>query len=158
MRTAAVVIVFAVALFTRAAVGADERPITKDMALRAVAGFREADPRSDDALGYAAIALEFVRKDKKLQFTLTPKNTSFVAAKNLSQQQRSLLLGAYTVGNLQSCLLRGDRTDDPYAGDLQVIQTYRQMQKGQPRLRIPEIEKLIELEDRGELRKYVSSP
>lgn len=158
MRTAAFLTTFAVLLSALGDVAAADREITTDMALRAVIGFREADPMSEDALGYAGILITFVEKDKKLRFTITPKAVPFLGAKGLSQRQRSVLLGAYAAGNVHSCLLRGDRIDDPYAGDLQVIETYRRMQKAKPRLRIPEIEKLIELERRGELKKYVSSP
>ena len=157
MRAAVLRAAGAVALFAGCAMDAPEPEITEQIALRAIVGFREAEPTSQDALGYASIALRFVEKHKKLQFTLNEKNTAFLLEKRLSQQQRSVLLGAYTVGNLQSCLLRGDRIDDPYAGTLQVIETYRRLQKAKPRLRVPEIEKLIELERRGELKKYVSA-
>lgn len=112
---------------------------------------------SEEARGYGGVLIKFVEKDRKLRFKLTPKNIPFLSNKTLLQQQRSVLLAAYTAGNVHSCLLR-DRADDPYAGDLQVIETYRRMQKAEPALRIPEIEKLIALEERGELKKYVSSP
>ena len=38
------------------------------------------------------------------------------------------------------------------------METYRQMRKKKPKLRIPEIEKLIELESKGQLRSYLSKP
>jgi hypothetical protein len=157
MRAATFWVVCAMTMLAASAGSAAEPEITNEIAMRAVVGFREANPMSDDALGYASIALRFVEKDPKLQFTLTSQNTSFLFAKKLSQRQRSVLLGAYTVGNLRSCLLRQDRIDDAYAGTLQVIDTYHRLQKAKPRFWVPEIEKLIEMEGRGELQKYVSA-
>lgn len=139
-----------------AAPAAQEPTITKQMALRAVTLFREADPTSKEALGCAGLAIRYVEKDRRMHFIINDRNVPFPTTKSLSENQRLALLGAYMVGNLHSCLLREDRVDDPYAGDLQVIQTYRQMQQKNPQLRVPEIEKMIEMERRGELKRYVS--
>ncbi|HZE58648.1 MAG TPA: hypothetical protein VE031_12395 [Chthoniobacterales bacterium] len=49
------------------------------------------------------------------------------------------------------------KKDEPYAGDLQMIQTYRQLQRKNPKLKIPAIEKMAEMEQRGELKRYLSS-
>jgi hypothetical protein len=62
------------------------------------------------------------------------------------------------VGNVRSQLLRGKKTNDSYAGGLQVIETYRQLQKRNPKLRINEIEKFIQLEKQGKLAAYLASP
>jgi hypothetical protein len=61
------------------------------------------------------------------------------------------------VGNVDSQLLRHQKKDDSYAGLLQVIDSYRQMQRKNPMLRITEVEKFLEMQNRGELKAYVSS-
>lgn len=135
---------------------AAEPEITREHAVRATQRFREADPSSDEALGLASIVVRFVQKDPKLQFVLTEKSYPVPSEKaGLSENERLVLLGAYMVGNLRACL-RNDTTDEPYAGSLQVIETYGQIKKSKPHLRVSEIEKLIELERSGELKRHIS--
>jgi hypothetical protein len=75
-----------------------------------------------------------------------------------SKDERLTLLAAFIVGNVESQLLRGLKNrDDAYAGDVQMIQTYRQLQAKNPRLKIPALEKMAEMERRGELKRYLSS-
>src|SRR5882724_1828627 len=78
---------------------------------------------------------------------------SFAAA-----PERTTLTAAFFVGNVDAQLLRGEKKGNPYAGELQVIETYRQMQKQNPKLRIAEVERFVELQRRGELKRYVNSP
>lgn len=138
------------------AISAAEPEITREHAVRAIQHFREADPLSEEALGLASIVVRFVEKDPKLRFVLTEKSYPVASEEaGLSKQERLVLLGAYMVGNLRSCLRR-DTTDEPYAGSLQVIETYGQIKKSKPQLRVPEIEKLVELERRGELERHIS--
>ena len=135
---------------------AAEPEITREHAIRAIQHFREADPLSEEALGLASIVLRFVDKDPKLQFVLTEKSYPVPSEKaGLSKHEGLVLLGAYMVGNLRACLRR-DTTDEPYAGSLQVIETYGQIKKSKPQLRVSEIEKLIELERSGELKRHIS--
>jgi hypothetical protein len=62
---------------------------------------------------------------------------------------RSTLTAAFLVGNVDAQLLRGDKKDDPYAGLLRMIDTYRQMQRKNVKLKIPEVEKFIDMEKHG---------
>jgi hypothetical protein len=71
---------------------------------------------------------------------------------------RTLLLDAFVVGNVDSQFLHNEKKDDPYAGVSEVIQVYRQMQKQNSALSVPEIENFIDLEKRSELKKYITSP
>ena len=87
----------------------------------------------------------------------TPKNYPISEIKPASEEERLTLLAAFVAGNLDSQLVRGLKKDDAYAGDLQLIQTYRQLQKRNPRLRILAVEKLAELESRGQLKEYLAS-
>jgi hypothetical protein len=68
-----------------------------------------------------------------------------------------VLFGAFVAGNVDSQLLRSVKKDDSYGGDIQLIETYQRMQKRKPKLRIPEIERLIELKSKGQLRAYLAS-
>jgi hypothetical protein len=68
-----------------------------------------------------------------------------------------MLTAAFLVGNVDAQLLRGAKKDDPYAGVLQVIDTYRQMQRNNVKLKIAEVEKFIEMEKHGKLKAYVSN-
>jgi hypothetical protein len=58
---------------------------------------------------------------------------------------------------VDSQLLHGLKKDDAYAGDLQLIQTYRQLQRKNRKLNIPAIEKMAEMEARGEIKRDLSS-
>ena len=134
-----------------------EPVITKEMALHAVTLFRSADPLSEDALGYAAIIVRFVDKNHDVLVKISSKVFPVFGAKGVSQKETTILLAAFSAGNIDSQLLRGIRKDDPYSGDLQLIQTYRQLQKHNRKLKIDAIERMAELESRGQLKAYLSS-
>ena len=89
---------------------------------------------------------------------INSKTTPFLSNKSLSLDDRSTLLAAFVAGNIDPQLLRHQKKDDSYSGVLQVIETYRQMQRKNPKLRIADVEKFIEMEKRGELKRYVSHP
>lgn len=106
----------------------------------------------------AEVVRRFAEKSTDVILTITPKRAPYLSDMNISTEDRSLLLAAYVVGNVDLQLVRNEKKDDPYSGILEVIETYRQMQKKDPTLSLPEIENFIELEKRGELKKYVTSP
>jgi hypothetical protein len=130
--------------------------ITKEIALKAIGIFRN-DPLSEDGRGAAAIIVTFVDKSHDVVVGLSKKVFPFFDAPGVSQKEINVLLAAFVAGNIDSQLLRGVKKDDAYAGDLQLIQTYRQLQKNNPKLKIPAIEKMAEMEQRGELKRYLSS-
>jgi hypothetical protein len=130
--------------------------ISKDVAPKAIAIFRD-DPLSEDGRAAAAIIIRFIDNSHDVVVSLNEKAFPVFGAPGVSQKEKSLLLAAFAAGNLDSQLLRGVRKDDAYAGDLQLIQTYRQLQKKNPKLKIEAIEKMAERERRGELKRYLSS-
>ena len=134
-----------------------EPVITKEMALKAAVLFRNADPFSEDARGYAGVLVQFTEKSPDVMVKISPKTLPIFEDKNLSVQVRAILIGAFMAGNVDSQLLRGRKQSDSYAGDLQLIETYRLMQKKKPHLVIPGIEKLIDLESAGKLKAYLDS-
>jgi hypothetical protein len=155
MRWLAIPLLALVALPTFTAAPA-EPVITKETALKAIAIFRN-DPLSEDGRGAAALIVMFVDKNHDVLVELSKKAFPVFGAPGVSQKETSLLLAAFAAGNVDSQLLRGVKKDDPYAGDLQLIQTYRQLQTKNPKLKITAIEKMVEMERRGELKHYLSS-
>ena len=130
--------------------------ITKEIALKAIVIFRD-DPLSEDGRAAAALILAFVDKNPDVLVGLSKKVFPVFDAQGVSQKEKSLLLAAFAAGNVDSQLLRGIKKDDAYAGDLQLIQTYRQLKNKNPKLKIPAIEKMAEMEQHGELKHYLSS-
>jgi hypothetical protein len=130
--------------------------ITKEIALKAMMIFRD-DPLSEDGRAAATLIITFVDKNHDVLVALNKKVFPVFNAPGVSQKETSLLLAAFAAGNVDSQLLRGVKKDDAYAGDLQLIQTYRQLQKKNPKLKIAAVEKMAEMEQRGELKRYLSS-
>jgi hypothetical protein len=61
-------------------------------------------------------------------------------------------MAAYFAGDIKSQLKRRRPVDDPYSGWLAAIRAYRQIQRKQPGMVIPELEDLISREQAGTLR------
>jgi hypothetical protein len=131
--------------------------IDKETVRNAIGVFRQ-DPVSPRGRAAGQIVRRFAEKSTDVTLTITPKLAPYLANIRIPEPDRSLLLAAHMVGNVDSQLLRNEKKDDPHAGVLEVIETYRQMQKRDPALSLPEIESFIELEKRGELKQYVASP
>ena len=134
---------------------ADPAPtITKDIALKAIAAFRR-DPASELGRGSAAIIVQFAEKSPDVDIKVTERVTPWIMAKPPSKHGPTLL-AAFIAGNTRSQLESGVGKDDPLAGVTQVIETYRQLQRTDPQLKLPEVEKLIDLQTRGKLRAYLN--
>jgi len=103
------------------------------------------------------VIFEFVETSPEVLVNITKKAVPFLSNDAIPLAARSILTAAFFVGNVDAQLLRGDKKDNPYAGVLQVIDTYRQMQRNNAKLKIAEVERFIELEKRGELKDYVTS-
>jgi hypothetical protein len=155
---AALLTAFALATHLSAA-GAPERRFSKRDALRAIGTFRD-DPFSESGRLAAAVVIEFVSTNHSVVVALSRKVVPFLGEKHsgLTKDEATTLFVAFTAGNLDSQLLRNQRKDDPYAGELQVIETYRQMQKRNPKLHCADVERFIDLEKQGQLKKYVTTP
>jgi hypothetical protein len=136
------------------AVAADQ-PITKEMAFKAIEAFRQ-DPTSSLGRSAGSVVVKFSHDSPDVTITFNPKNYPISEIKG-TEEERMTLLAAFVVGNTDSQLRHGSEKDGGYAGDLQLIRTYRQLQKRNAKLRIPAIEKMAELEVRGELKRYLSS-
>ena len=150
------VFVVAVTLLGPGRGAAPKQTITHEMALYAIMTFR-VDPLCEDARQAAAVVMQFVDQSHDVLVKISPKTLPFLSNKSLRETYRATLLAAFVVGNVDSQLLRHQKKDDSYAGLLQVIDSYRQMQRKNPKLRITEVEKFLEMQNRGELKAYVSS-
>lgn len=138
-------------------VGAKDKPvITKDLVLRAITEFRH-DPTSDSGRAARALVVKYGHDSPDVAIKFTPKNYPISEIKPASEDERGTLLAAFMVGSLDSQLSPGAKGDDAYAGDLQLIKTYRQLQQKNRSLKIAAIEKMAALEARGELKRYLNS-
>lgn len=81
--------------------------------------------------------MRFADESPDVLVGISRKTVPFLDNRDLSDQERGILLGAFAAGNVDSQLLRGKKKDDPYAGDLQLIETYGQMRKKRPRFSVP---------------------
>lgn len=156
MKLCASVFVLGVGAVIAARGAAPKQTITHETVLYAIMTFR-VDPLSEDARQAGAVVMRFVEQSHDVVVKISSKTLPFLSNKSLPEKCRATLLAAFVVGNVDSQLLRHQKRDDSYAGLLQLIESYRQMQWKNPRLRISEVEKFIEMQNRGELRTYVSS-
>lgn len=132
-------------------------PISKETVRSAIALFRQ-DSLSRRGRAAGETVRIFAEKDDSVIVNITSKVVPFLTNVKIPHEDRALLLDAFVVGNVDSQFLRNERKDDPYAGVSEIIQVYREWKKREPALSVPEIENFIELEKRGELKKYVASP
>lgn len=156
MKLCASVFVLGVGAVIAARGAAPKQTITHETVLYAIMTFR-VDPLSEDARQAGAVVMRFVEQSHDVVVKISSKTLPFLSNKSLPEKCRATLLAAFVVGNVDSQLLRHQKRDDSYAGLLQLIESYRQMQWKNPRLRISEVEKFIEMQNRGELKTYVSS-
>jgi hypothetical protein len=123
--------------------------------VRAAVRSFHADP--ERARGNTArIIFQYAEQSRDVQLVMNSKVMSFIKNQKKNFDERSTLLLAFIVGDMEAQWARRETKDNSYAGVLQVIATYQQLKKSNPNLRIPEIENFIEMQRRGELKAYVS--
>ena len=128
----------------------------KQTVLKAITLFRD-DPESDIAHAAGAVILQFTERNRDVLVKVNSKIVP-LANEKIPMHYRSALLVAFTASNVDSQLLRHRKGDDSYAGAKQMIDTYVHMQQKNPKLRITEVDKLVELDKQGRLKSYVASP
>jgi hypothetical protein len=134
----------------------DKPKFTKDVVRRAITEFRQ-DPTSDAGHAARYVVVNYGHDSPDVVIKLTPQNYPISDIKPASEDEKSTLLAAFIVGNLDSQLSHGTKGEDGYPGDLQLIKTYRQLQQKNRALKIAAIEKMAAMEERGELKRYLSS-
>ena len=136
---------------------AAEPDVTKEDARAAIATFRQ-DPLSPQGEAAGERVRAFAEKDTSVIVEIGGKVTPFLNNPNLITEKRSALRNAFIVGNVDSQLSKNEKKSDPYAGVLEVIRVYKEMQKRDPSLKLPAIENFIQLEKKGQLKAYANSP
>ena len=134
----------------------DPQAISKDTARKAIELFC-ANPLSEDADGAASIILKFAEASSDIHITITVKALPWFNNPTPVKHSQQLL-GAFLAGNVKSQLTTGTAKNDPYAGVLQVIATYRQIQKREPDFKLAEVEHLIELANQKKLKEHLETP
>lgn len=128
------------------------RPITKEVALRAIESFI-ADPTGDRARAAIMVFTRFGAESKEIAIEVSPEVAPWLADKTDPQAGvRSRLMGAYIAGNMRAQFQRGVAQDDPLAGWLQAIETYKLLQAADKNLKITEMESLISEQRAGLLQ------
>ena len=67
--------------------------------------------------------------------TISKKAVPLINNPQIPISESGPLTAAFVVGNVRSQLLTNKKTNDSYAGGLPVIETYRQLQKRNPKLK-----------------------
>lgn len=145
----------AAAFSDASAAPADKKKTTVDEALRAIQEF-QADPLAALQRGVAKTIIDFAEASPAVMISFSKKVVPWIG-KETVDERRSVLLAAYIAGNTESQLRRGKKADDPLAGVLQAISTYRQLQQADPAFRMDELEALIILEQEGRLKEHLSA-
>jgi|SRR4051812_39760272 hypothetical protein len=139
------------------ATGDSATTISKEEVRSAISVFRQ-DPLSPSGRAAGEVVRSFAEKNDSVLLNVNDKIAPFLSNIKLSQEDRALLLDACVVGAVDTQLLKNERKDDPYGAATEMIRVYKQMQKADPNFALPEIDKLVAMETRGELKKYVESP
>ena len=132
-------------------------PVTAEAVRSAIQTFHE-DPLSLKGRAAGELVRTFAEEDTSVLVQFTPRVAPFLNNPTMLTADRTLLMNAFIVGNVDSQLSRKEKKDDPYRGALEVIHVYKEMQKRDPTLNLPGIENLIQLDGRGELKDYVLVP
>jgi hypothetical protein len=132
---------------------AQTRTLTKSEALKVIDSFIKAPVGPKGQIAAAAI-LQFAEASEDVTIEFTPKAVPWVKEGKSSETSR-ILLAAWVAGNVRAQIEKKKNANDSYAGELQVLETYKMLKEKNQNLSIPEVEKLIKLEEKGELKKYL---
>ncbi len=128
--------------------------VSKEDVRRAIAIFRR-DPLNAQGEMTRPIIFMFAKESPDVEVSLIQNHLLWFDNKSLPDGSRQVLLAAYMAGTIQSQLDSGKTKHDPLAAAEQVIATYRQLQKADPRLKVREIEDLADLQKRGKLAEHL---
>lgn len=130
------------------------KTVSRDTALSAIDTFQK-DPSSKEGIAAMKTFMAFAKSSDAVKIYLSKDLVPWLKGQDAEDADtRSLLLAAYVAGNIKSQLNKGISADDPYAGWIQVIQTYDQLHMINPTVKLPEIDKLKEKEKNGSLHAY----
>ena len=104
----------------------------------------------------ASVILRFAEESPDVEVEISPQALPWLNVKP-SPEHSAILLTAYMAGTIRSQLERGVTKNDSLAGAEQVIETYQQLKKIEPGLRIAEVKTLIDVKHRGKLKEYLEA-
>jgi hypothetical protein len=133
----------------------EKTQITAEKALEAIREF-QANPIAAMERGVAKTIINFAEASPAVLISFSKKVVPWLGTEK-TEERGSVLLAAFVAGNTESQLRRGKKEDDPVAGVLQVIATYRQLQQADPAFRMDEVEALIVLEQEGRLKEHLTA-
>ena len=131
--------------------------ISKEEVRSAIMIFRQ-EPVSPRGRAAGELVRSFAEKNQTVIISVNDKVAPFLSNVKLSKEDRALLLDAFVLGEVDTQLLKNDKKEDPYGGITEVLRVYQQMQKADPNFALPELDKFVAMEKRGELKKYVEAP
>ena len=130
-----------------------EGAVSKDDVRKAIAIFRR-NPTSVQGEMTQPIILSFAKESPDVEVALSDKRLPWVEDKTTPSETGTALTVAYLAGDIVAQLDKGTTKDDPLAATKQVIETYRQLQEADSKLKVPSVEKLITLQKQGKLAEY----
>ena len=152
-----VVLIFVtVIVCARAQAKVPDRPIDKDTVRMAITIFRRTPTNQQGSMA-RPIIIRYAQESPDVHIDVSTRVMPWMANTKGYDDAVPVLLTAYVAGDVQAQLDRRKPKDDPMAGTEQVIATYQQMQRTEPRLRIMEVEKLIDLKKQGKLAKHLEN-
>ncbi len=137
-----------------AGAGLKAQTISRHDVLAAIAVL-ENDITGPGALQAAVTVTRFGRESNDVLLIIGPETLPWVRTEvsESDARIRALLMAAYFGGDIKSQLQKGRPDDDPYRGWLAAIRAYRQIQKKEPGVSVPEMDELIRQERAGTLRQ-----
>jgi hypothetical protein len=126
---------------------------SREEVLKAVEIFAKS-PLSAQGKAAAASIARFAQESDDVTVVVSPKAVPWLESAKPPKFSETLL-AAYLAGNVKSQLERQTNANDSYAGVQQVLKTYAQLKEADKTLDIPELQKLVDLEAKKQLRKYV---
>lgn len=130
------------------------QPISRQEVMAAI-GTLERDVTGPGAMQAAVTITRFGKESDAVTLIVGPETLPWVRT-DVSEAQariRALVMAAYFGGDIKSQLQKGRPGDDPYRGWLAAIRAYRQIQRQEPGMVIPELEVLARQRRDGTLRQ-----
>lgn len=129
------------------------KPISGEEVLKAIQVFSRS-PQSEEGRLAASTITRYANASDDVAVSLTPEIVPWFGIPK-PPKHSGTLLAAFIAGNVKSQVEKKTKGDDSHAGLQQVIKTYAQLKESDKSYSVPEVEKFVELESKGELKKYV---
>lgn len=146
-------LIAAVLLPTSALSQEEPKLASRDEVLKAVEVFAKS-PLSAEAKSAAATIVMFAQESVDVTVVVSQVAVPWLGGGKPPKFSETLL-AAYVAGNIKSQLESRTNANDAYAGVQQVLKTYAQLKESDKELDIPEVQKLVDLEAKKQLKKYL---